>query len=104
MLRDDRPLRLVSESIANGCDDCSRRGALYRVAAETRVTVLALGPTADDRAKSRLRNICSTGAGALMESGGIGLLGFLGVAGVRVRQLMSRWRGFGNGVTAVEER
>jgi tRNA 2-thiocytidine biosynthesis protein TtcA len=64
VLRDDRPtLRLVSEGIAHGCDVCSRhrRGVLYRAAAETGATVLALGHTADDCAESLLRNILFNG-------------------------------------------
>ena len=60
---DPATLALVREGVLHGCDVCSRhrRRSLYRLAAEHRCSVLALGHTADDCAESLLRNVLFNG-------------------------------------------
>src|SRR5262244_1269557 len=61
--QDTATLRLIAENVPHGCDVCSRhrRYNLYKIAAELRCGVLALGHTADDCAESLLRNVLFNG-------------------------------------------
>jgi tRNA 2-thiocytidine biosynthesis protein TtcA len=60
---DSPSLRLLEERPDHGCDLCSRfrRRAVYEVAKELGVNVIALGHTADDFCESFLRNAMFTG-------------------------------------------
>lgn len=60
---DSPSLRLLDEQPEHGCDVCSRfrRRAVYEVAKELGVNVIALGHTADDFCESFLRNAMFTG-------------------------------------------
>jgi tRNA 2-thiocytidine biosynthesis protein TtcA len=61
--RDDPSLRLLEEQPDHGCDLCSRyrRRAVYEIAAELGVNVIAFGHTADDFCEALLRNTMFTG-------------------------------------------
>jgi tRNA 2-thiocytidine biosynthesis protein TtcA len=61
--RDAPSLRLLDEQPGHGCDVCSRfrRRAVYEVARELGVNVIALGHTADDFCEAFLRNAMFTG-------------------------------------------
>ena len=61
--RDEPSLRLLSEQPDHGCDVCSRyrRRAVYEIAAELGVNVIAFGHTADDFCEALLRNAMFTG-------------------------------------------
>lgn len=62
--RADQPsLRLIEEQPDHGCDMCSRfrRRAVYELARELGVNVIALGHTADDFCEALLRNALFTG-------------------------------------------
>lgn len=60
---DSPSLRLLDEQPEHGCDVCSRfrRRAVYEVAKELGVNVIALGHTADDVCEAFLRNAMFTG-------------------------------------------
>jgi tRNA 2-thiocytidine biosynthesis protein TtcA len=60
---DGPSLRLLEDQPGHGCDVCSRfrRRAVYEVAKELGVNVIALGHTADDFCESFLRNAMFTG-------------------------------------------
>ncbi len=60
---DNPSLRLIEEQPGHGCDLCSRfrRRAVYEVAKDLGVNVIALGHTADDFCESFLRNAMFTG-------------------------------------------
>jgi tRNA 2-thiocytidine biosynthesis protein TtcA len=61
--RDDPSLRLLEEQPDHGCDVCSRfrRRAVYEIARELGVNVIAFGHTADDFCEALLRNTMFTG-------------------------------------------
>jgi len=61
--RDEPSLRLLKEQPGHGCDLCSRyrRRAVYEIAKELGVNVIAFGHTADDFCEALLRNAMFTG-------------------------------------------
>jgi tRNA 2-thiocytidine biosynthesis protein TtcA len=61
--RDEPSLRLLDEQPDHGCDLCSRyrRRAVYEIAQELGVNVIAFGHTADDFCEALLRNTMFTG-------------------------------------------
>lgn len=61
--KDSPSLKLIDEQPEHGCDVCSRfrRRAVYEVAKELEVNVIALGHTADDFCEAFLRNAMFTG-------------------------------------------
>ncbi|PWT98266.1 MAG: PP-loop domain-containing protein [Terriglobia bacterium] len=61
--RDEPSLRLLEEQPGHGCDLCSRyrRRAVYEIARELGVNVIAFGHTADDFCEALLRNTMFTG-------------------------------------------
>ncbi|HUB78648.1 MAG TPA: ATP-binding protein [Bryobacteraceae bacterium] len=61
--RDEPSLRLLEEKPGHGCDLCSRyrRRAVYEIAKELGVNVIAFGHTADDFCEALLRNAMFTG-------------------------------------------
>jgi tRNA 2-thiocytidine biosynthesis protein TtcA len=61
--RDDPSMRLLEEQPDHGCDLCSRyrRRAVYEIARDLGVNVIAFGHTADDFCEALLRNTMFTG-------------------------------------------
>jgi tRNA 2-thiocytidine biosynthesis protein TtcA len=61
--RDEPSLRLLEEQPDHGCDLCSRyrRRAVYEIARDLGVNVIAFGHTADDFCEALLRNTMFTG-------------------------------------------
>jgi tRNA 2-thiocytidine biosynthesis protein TtcA len=61
--RDDASMRLLEEQPDHGCDLCSRyrRRAVYEIARDLGVNVIAFGHTADDFCEALLRNTMFTG-------------------------------------------
>jgi tRNA 2-thiocytidine biosynthesis protein TtcA len=61
--RDEPSLRLLQEQPGHGCDLCSRyrRRAVYEIARDLGVNVIAFGHTADDFCEALLRNAMFTG-------------------------------------------